>query len=277
MKHWIVYCSPHGTTRHVASTIEQRLAELGQEAVSLDLGDEQDRRKLDRIAGEADDVCLWVGSPVYADHAVPSANRFIEALPANKGWAAVPFVTWGAVSSGLALHDMGRQLIAKGCALLGAAKVVAVHSFTLQAEQPVACGHPDGQDDAVVQSLVEQVVDRLTGKKNTCLALEKLDYLPPARRERALAKSLAKTKAAFPPLVVDPQRCDGCGTCVAECPTTAIVLDPTPRIGENCMLCLRCVLHCPRQAIPFDFTPLGQKVRGMAAEINETPLTEIFV
>lgn len=277
MKHWIVYCSPHGTTRHVALTIEQRLADLGQEVALLDLGNEQDRQKLDRVAGETGDVCLWIGSPVYADHAVPPVSRFIDSLPAGKGWRAVPFVTWGAVSSGLALHDMGRQLMARGCVLLGAAKVVAVHSFTWQADPPVACGHPDGQDDAAVQSLVEQVAKRLAGQENASLALEKLDYLPPARRERALAKSLDKTRAAFPTLSADAQLCNGCGTCAADCPTAAIVLDPTPRINENCIVCLRCVQYCPQQAIPFDFAPLGEKIRRMFAEINETPLTEVFV
>lgn len=277
MKHWIVYCSPHGTTRHVASTIEQRLAYLGQEVNLLDLGNAQDRQKLDRVAGETDDVCLWVGSPVYADHAVPPVSRFIDALPANKGWTAVPFVTWGAVSSGLALHDMGRQLMAKGCVLLGAAKVVAVHSFMWRSEQPVGYGHPDGQDDAAVQSLVEQVVKRLAEKEKACLALEKLDYLSPERRERALGKSLAKTKAAFPALVADPKLCNGCGTCAAQCPTAAIVLDPMPKVNENCMLCLSCVRQCPQQAIPIDLEPLGEKLRGAVAAINETPLTEIFV
>jgi hypothetical protein len=37
------------------------------------------------------------------------------------------------------------------------------------------------------------------------------------------------------------------------------------------------VQYCPQQAIPFDFAPLGEKIRRMSAEINETPLTEVFV
>lgn len=54
---------------------------------------------------------------------VPPVEHFISSLPDQSENFAVPFVTWGAVNSGVALHEMGVMLINKGFAILGAAKV----------------------------------------------------------------------------------------------------------------------------------------------------------
>ena len=155
VKSFIVYLSPAGTTRHVSQVIEKKLNELGCEVELYDLGKKQDFAKLnEKVKGGLKNCCLWVGTPVYAGHAVPQITDFISNLPDGKGNFAVPFVTFGVVTSGLALDEMGKGLSGKGYAVLGAAKIVAVHSMMWRSKDPLGGGHPDTGEDQMVEELV---------------------------------------------------------------------------------------------------------------------------
>jgi len=52
-------------------------------------------------------------------------------------------------------------------------------------------------------------------------------------------------------IVVNPDRCTGCETCVASCPYTAIIMTPEGKafINEYCQLCRACLSVCPEGAI----------------------------
>ena len=106
----------------------------------------------------AHDACLFIGSPVYASHAVPAVMDFITSLPAGTGCCSVPFVTWGAVTSGMALSEMAEALAAKGYPAMAAAKIVAEHSLLWQSDNPLGKGRPDADDDRSVRDMVKKVV-----------------------------------------------------------------------------------------------------------------------
>lgn len=56
-------------------------------------------------------------------------------------------------------------------------------------------------------------------------------------------------------ILVDEDKCDGCGWCVEACDFGAIVLNPTTRHAEICNLCEdqedgpQCVKFCPKEAL----------------------------
>jgi len=67
--------------------------------------------------------------------------------------------------------------------------------------------------------------------------------------------------------VVRADRCKGCGTCEAVCPTGAVRVDNTARIDENrCVGCGRCADACPAAAIVLQrMWPEGAKqIRGIS-------------
>lgn len=55
------------------------------------------------------------------------------------------------------------------------------------------------------------------------------------------------------PAVVDKNKCDGCGTCVDECPVGAIELNDYAIVDEEiCTECGSCVDVCPNEAISLE-------------------------
>ncbi len=52
------------------------------------------------------------------------------------------------------------------------------------------------------------------------------------------------------PAVVNSEKCDGCGSCVDECPVGAIELNDKAHVDPDlCTECGSCVDVCPNQAI----------------------------
>ncbi|WP_054695475.1 4Fe-4S binding protein [Desulfosarcina cetonica] len=271
---YVVYCSPAGSTGHVARVIVDELASRSVAVTEFDLGAGQDPAPLVKqlaAAGEAD--CLFVGSPVYRNLAVPPVMDFINSLQATKGCRAVPFITWGAASSGVALWQMGHAFSDKAYPIVGAAKVLGLHSLMWYSDDPVGKGHPDAADDAMVRGLVGDVIARMADGKALDLAV--LDYQRGGQRRGKEDDRPAWTNI---PKSVDADKCTACGACVPVCPVGAVSLDPTPVFGPSCIGCFNCLRECPEAAIVsgMPLEKLEAMIRGRVATLNETPPTQIF-
>jgi len=276
---FIVYCSPAGTTRHVARTIETALSSEGKSVVSCDLGKQRDFSPvIERIRAAREPYCLYIGTPVYACHAVPPVMRFIENLPAAAGPCyAVPFATWGAVTSGMALYEMAKPLCGKGYRILGAAKVLAVHSLLWQVPSPLGKGHPDADDDRKITGLVTDVAEKIAGGDPRSLELSALAYQPQEAYEGMKKVTLAVAGQMLPQRRVDTQSCTQCGICERECPAAAITCDPFPSFGPDCILCYTCMQVCPEKAIQAHMTDMEQWLLTKSKESGEQPETHIFI
>ena len=278
VKSLIVYLSPAGTTRHVSKVIEKKLKELGCEVELYDLGKKEDYTKLnEKIKEGFENCCLWVGSPVYAGHAVPQITSFISSLPDGKGNFAVPFVTFGVVTSGLALDEMGRAFADKGYTVLGAAKIVAVHSMMWRSKDPLGGGHPDAKDDKMVEDLVGKVHAKLQDEPINPLSIANLNYQPQEVQEWLKTVNIEAAKTMLPPLQLVEEACTKCGICEKECPSFAITLDPYPRFGDECILCYNCVRLCEDDAIRSDLSQMETMLKGKVAEQPESPPSQVFV
>jgi ferredoxin/flavodoxin len=274
----IVYSSPAGTTRHVVQVIMKTLDSLGYKHRVIDLGNRDDLLKLNAQAKDlVNGGCLWIGSPVYAGHAVPPIMDFISKLPVSKGSYAVPFVTWGGVSSGVALHEMGKMLGEKGYIVLGAAKVLAVHSMMWQFEDPLGEGHPNVEDDTMIEKLVGDVHSKLSSDVKKAIPLEDLNYQPKEVQESMKKMNIEMAKQMLPPRQLDEEACTQCGVCEEECPAQAITCDPYPKFGDACFLCYNCVRLCEEGAIKTDLSPIEGMLKERAAKNPERPLSQVFV
>jgi len=276
--HCIVYSSPAGTTRKVAQELETELKEQKRSVVSFDLARVGSQDIRDSFPGAGEPLCLWVGSPVYAQHPVPPVLEFLEGLSWTSGErAAVPFVTWGAVSSGVALPEMADRLAEKGYSILGAAKVVAEHSSMWRSASPLGEDRPAGDDLALMRELADTVLRKLDSERWRSLSPERLDYQPQWLKEEAAAMSIERLKGFHPGYSLDEASCTQCGICEQECPAGAIRLDPYPVREESCFLCNNCARFCPEGAMRIDMAPIEERIRSMAQKNPEAKETEIFV
>jgi len=277
----VLCCSPAGTTRHVGEVIEGALSKCGYPVESCcSLGRDKARIEelLERIAAAPGRVCVFIGSPVYSSHALPLVMDFIARLPRRPETWAVPFVTWGAASSGLALAEMGDALVRRGYALAGAAKVTAVHSLMWEAKQPAGAGHPDAADDRMVKELAEKVAAGLRSGTPERLAPGRLAYQSPEAAAILGPQNLAMAKQLLPPRRVDTEVCTQCGICVASCPVSALQLEPFPVCDDQaCIVCFNCVRLCPEKAFAVDLRPIHQHIIERAETFSETPPSQIFL
>jgi len=201
------------------------------------------------------DCCLWIGTPVYAGHAVPPVMRFISELPARNENYAVPFVTWGGVTSGIPLYEMGKLLNEKGYTVLGAAKILAVHSMMWQFNNPLGERHPDAEDDAMIKTLVREVHEKLLSDVVTPLSLDDLRYQPKEIQEALHKVNIEVAKQMLPRKQLDVKICTQCGDCVEVCPKKILRLDGDTIATQNtldCTLCEACVDECEPGAITID-------------------------
>ncbi len=273
----ITYISPNGSTRKVAQAIADQLSAAGATVTVVDLAEPQASRRLVETIAADGPSCLFIGSPVYNDMAVPPVMAVIDAIPpSSRGWA-VPFVTYGRACSGVALWQMATALRDKGLHVAGAAKVVAVHSLMWRSQHPVGEGRPDDGDLQQVRRLAEVLERQLRAGSLRPLDVATLDYQPPELASR-LKDRLGQPWMNIP-RSVDAHACTECGDCAAGCPVGAVSLTPLPEFGDGCFDCFNCIRLCPEDAIKpaIPITSIEEMIRERVRRIDEQPLTQVFV
>ncbi len=258
---WIVYGSPAGTTCQVAETIAGEARAQGRSVVLIDLfgpADGRERLYKDIVSGDF----LFVGSPTYSAHPLPAVMNFLAGMPMSRGVGAAPFVTYGMVTSGVALYDLGQQMKAKGLSVMGGIKVPAVHSMLWHEKNPLGEGRPDAEDRAAVSRFTREVLNKAGNGLSKEIELGDLNYQRQEVRERAAASGLHVLKTLVPPMEVNEDACTQCGQCVENCPSENISLQPAPVFGDNCILCFNCVRVCEPGAITNKALPLlGEEIK----------------
>ncbi len=258
----ILFFSPSGNTRGVAERIRGELLSRGWECNLTDVTgrvrtfrEPGGMEKLRKELGPHD--VLLVGGPVYANHLHYTVLDLIGSLPLpepGSGTFAVPFVTYGGVSSGIALREAGGALSRRGRTVVAGMKVAASHRMTRAfLDRELNLDIPLEPAAAAVRDLGD--------------LLGRLPYLP---RPRSVLRSLscngpeAWFKATFvfrekkwharryPRIEVNADACRKCGLCGSRCPVGHLDAgrDGVPReTSEACIHCMNCAVECPAGAI----------------------------
>ena len=279
IKIFVVYFSPAGSVRHVAKVIEKQFLELGAAVSSYSLaGHRSDfaitiSQQMEASEGKS---CLFIGSPVYVSHAVPAVMEFIAGIKENTNAFAVPFVTWGGACSGISLYEMGKELSIKGFTILGAAKILAAHSLMWQLEDYLGKGHPDADDDRMVEELVNHVNQKLYEDNPKEINLSDLAYQSKENHKEMEKVSLQTAKAHMPKRTIDTELCNQCQVCSDVCPTDSVLFTPYPEFGDDCVFCFNCMKKCPEQAINADLSVIWQRINDRAVFFSERPYSQTF-
>jgi len=277
MQFFVVYFSPAGTTGHVARTIRKELLSAEATCSLVNLGDTANGFAGGCLPAEPQDSCLFIGSPVYAGHAVPAVMDLIAGLPQGIRCCSVPFVTWGAVTSGVALFEMARALEEKGYPVRAAIKIVAEHSLLWQSDNPLGKGRPSAADDDKVRTLVKQVVGALAADQSVCLSASALNYQSEDLQKIFAGLSIGAARKVLPQITVQPELCTRCGVCVAACQVGAVELAKKPVFNERCIACYNCLRACPEQALQADFSRMQAGLEQRQKDFGEICETKVYL
>ena len=191
---------------------------------------------------------------------------------------SVPFVTWGAVTSGVALFEMARALEEKGYPVRAAVKIVAEHSLLWQSENPLGKGRPDAADDDKVRDTGE------TGCRCSCcrsaplpVPASALNYQSEALQKIFAGLSISAARKVLPQITVQPELCTRCGVCVAACQVGAVELGDGPVFNDRCIACYNCVRACPEQALQADFSRMQAGLEQRRKDFGETCETKVYL
>lgn len=274
---YIVYFSPAGATRQVAEAIADETFRANCRVVKVDLSRQgaADAGQVQTRIGKGD--ILFLGSPVYANHPVPAVMDFLSGVTDNTGAYAAPFVTYGMVSSGVALHEMAKLMDQKGLIVLGGIKVTARHSMLWNVAEPLGKGRPDEQDMVEVGRFARKVVEKAAGG-GPPLPLDALNYQRAEVQEKAKGAGLHAMKPLLLPFDVNAGLCTQCGLCVGSCPTANITVESGPVFADRCVLCFNCVRVCEPGAISSKVLPfIEPELQKRMGFFNEPPQTVTIV
>ena len=171
---------------------------------------------------------------------------------------------------------MGKELINKRFTLLGAAKILAVHSLMKPLENALGKGHPDADDDHMFEELVNHVHHKLHEANPKGIKLSDLAYQTKENHAEMEKISLQTAKAHMPERTIDTELCNQCQVCSDVCPADAVTFTPYPEFGNDCVFCFNCLKKCPEYAINVDLSEIWQRIKDRAAFFSERPYSQIF-
>jgi ferredoxin/flavodoxin len=262
MKIAIIYFSPSGNTHRAAVELQNELVKKGHGVSLLNIagnsgffGGKDISGFLEENVWEHD--ALVIGSPVYAHHLQYHVQDLINALPAPGGkWGknAFTFVTYGGISSGVALKEAAALLKKSGRRVIAGMKISSPHRMTRgfmvkeYNSEKFAGGMP--AEIGKFAGLISSSLNSKGGKEN------KRAFNYNGVKTDLFAKFIFKEKEwhakRYPGVMIDESKCSACGVCVKNCPVMHLAKTGGKITWNNdseCVHCLNCVTNCSKKAV----------------------------
>lgn len=241
---YAVYFSPAGTTRRLAVTLANALAEgfdVPMETVDITLPAAREEAH----AFMAGDLVVCA-SPTYAGKLPNKILPYWKEQLQGGGALAVALVTFGNRAFDNSLAELCACLVGGGFHTVGAGAFACRHVFS----DTLAAGRPDRDDYGALAKLGAAVAARVT-KANDVPAAPQVpgDAAAPYYIPKGLDGEPVNFLKAKPGTA---ENCIQCGVCAAVCPMGAIDPADVTSVPGLCIKCHACVRECPMGAKYFD-------------------------
>lgn len=237
-----MYWSATGTTKKVATTVADTLAEEGTYQV-FDFTLPAARQRVKTFG--ANDVVVFA-LPTYAGR-VPNLLLGYLNTVVGGGALAIPVVTFGNRSPDDSLVELRNILEQQGFHTVAGAAFPCQHAFS----KVLGAGRPDKEDLAIAQNFARQVAQKLRNKSYTTPVWVEgqsplRPYYTPRDRE-GNPINILKVKPQ-----TNLELCDHCGVCAAICPMGSINSANEAEVPGICIKCCACEKRCHTGAKYFD-------------------------
>lgn len=262
MKVAIIVFSPSGNTNHVGELLK---VSLEQNSISVQLLNIARNEKyfltknkqgfLKETVKEHD--ILFIGSPVYAHHLQYHVKELIKNLPQPvDGWGkiSVPFVTYGGISSGIALDEAGKLLKKSGRKVLSSIKVSSSHHMTKAfMEEEYNKDQPEDKVISTIEKLINHIKSADLNSLKDCSKHLKYQSLKTYLMANLIFKEKVWHEKRYPKVVINEDTCIKCGKCVTLCPVCHLKISNDKSLIKNtntqCIHCFNCIFECSQKAI----------------------------
>ena len=299
MRVLIIVFSPAGSTMKIAGALEERLIAANNQVQILNVTankamfrDGKFKETLEEKVKAHDLICI--GSPVYEKHIEWYVKKIFKSLPkpdAKWGKLAIPFVTYGGVSSGVALLEADKLLKKSGRTPLAAMKIESSHIVSKKLTARVNEGMPGDEALPFVDELVKRINEADKEKERVKNFSKELNYH--SLKEKTVCKIMKESmlhKYKYPAFTVLNEKCAKCYKCVEACPVQRIEIESEfPKMAgkdKMCIHCFSCTHVCPNEAITFekgdeDWNEIDRILKLVSAEGSlfnsmETPRSAVY-
>ena len=299
MRVLIIVFSPAGSTLKIAKELEVRLIAANNQVQLLNVTasrpmfkDGKFKETLEESVEAHDLICI--GSPVYEKHIEWYVKKIFRNLPkpdAKWGALAIPFVTYGGVSSGIALSEAVRMLKKSGRTPIAAMKIEASHIVSKKLTARVNEGMPGDEATPIVSELVKRISEAEKTREGIKNFSKELNYHNfKEKMVCGIMKESLLHKYKYPAFTVIGDKCIKCGKCVEICPVQRIEIEnEVPKMSgkdKMCIHCFSCTGVCPAEAITFekgeeDWSEIDRILKLVSAEGSlfnsmETPRSAVY-
>lgn len=288
MKAAIILFSPSGNTLNVGKRLKRALERSCIETQMIDISREKEyflsEKKQDFLKKKIKEHdVLFIGSPVYAHHLQYHVIDMIKSLPETDdvwGKVAVPFVTYGGLSSGISLDEFGQLLKKSGRYVLAGFKVSAPHRMTRGfMDEEFNKDQPENYVEETVLEIVKRIKSDYLQENSAKLRYQGEDVY--VRANTVFVEKVCHERM-YPKVHIDINKCSQCGKCENVCPVCHIEKAAGGSVRMNnksdCIHCFNCVVECPCKAIYLegDLEKAKAFFSNMIAKGKEVPGTSIY-
>lgn len=277
MKVLMLVFSPYQNSKNIGKKLEEKMVEKNIEVDFFDitrnkeLWENKQYHKFFNEIKQHDVLCI--GGPVYAHYLPKNFLEFISQIPypdkTTFGKHVIIFVTYGGVSSGMALYDAAKTLIKRKRTNIMGLKINSSHSLS----QSIPKSYIDNKSENEINGLLDDLVKRLV----------KLDLTKQRDVSESFnyQKNYVKPKEPdFPEIEINKRNCKSCGRCKEICPVQRIKLVDKTFSETDCIYCGQCYFNCNFDAINWNldtFKPFLERIATLQKPLKEdAPYSSIY-
>jgi len=219
---------------------------------------------------------IVLGVPVQYWDVPNSARSLIENLPPYKGASAFVFATFGKCVINRVAFLLAKELIEKGCIIVGGAQIAAPHAARVDGRQRLGdleAAFGKGQPDeatlrrfiAVIQGIAEKI-ERNTASPLALADLKKLHTRGVLASLMGYCTSNRERMRFMPHIDHVGATCKNCHQCIESCDAGAIRCTSEKEIvidKDRCNKCYQCIDVCPSGALGTNWNRVVFWVRAI--------------